>query len=214
MGRQIHPKGFRLGVSTSWDSQWYGLPRIYRHGKDWDHEIEKIREFIRVSLETETCLVGRIICTLQPLKYNIHVELLSIDVNNDEKLEQLSKNVIKLIKRSNVLRHGTKIDIEYNHVSWENMSATLLGKWIALELEKGTPFRPLKKTIQEWFKDNNQLTGLRVQVKGRLQGAEIANKDWFSLGKSSLQTIVNPIDYSETRAYTLSGVLGIKIWLV
>ena len=51
-------------------------------------------------------------------------------------------------------------------------------------------------------------------MKGRLQGAEIANKDWFSLGKISLQTIVNPIDYSETRAYTLSGVLGIKIWLV
>jgi len=212
MGRQIHPKGFRLGVSTTWNSQWYSIPRIFRRGKNWDHEIQKIREYITTSLQNDNCLVGRIVCTFKPLHYKIHVELLST-LNNDSELQLLSNNIKKLLKRNNVLRPGSKIEIIYEHVAWEKMNATLLGKWIGLELEKGTPFRPVKKVVQEWFESSN-LTGLRIQVKGRLQGAEIANKDWFSLGKISLQTITNPIDYAEIRAYTLSGVLGIKVWLV
>jgi len=216
MGRQIHPRGFRLGISTAWDSQWYGLQRKQRQGQDWNHEMEKLRELIRVLLHNENCLIGRIHMEFQPLLFQIHVSILSSN-NNDEKFNQVSKKIIRVLKRSNQLRYGTKIHIQFHQASWDEMDALLIGEWIVLELEKGTPFRPIKKTIQEWFQDKEakkEIEGIRVQIKGRIQGAEIANKEWFCLGKVSLQTITNPVDYAETRAYTLSGVLGVKIWLV
>ena len=121
-------------------------------------------------------------------------------------IDNLREEIIKKLKVSN------KIRINIIEIKEPDREAVLIGQWIAQQLEKRVAFRrTVRQGIQKANKAN--IDGIKVQISGRLNGAEIARTEWVREGRVPLQTLRANIDYAYTTAYTIYGILGIKIWL-
>ena len=113
---------------------------------------------------------------------------------------------------THALETFNKIRINVIEINEPDREAILLAQWIAQQLEKRVAFRrTIRQAIQKAQKAN--ISGIKVQVSGRLNGAEIARKEWIREGRVPLQTLRANIDYAYTQAHTIYGILGVKIWL-
>lgn len=134
-----------------------------------------------------------------------------------EGVETLKKAVEKLLsqKRKGVAvktaPHQVKIDIKEIKNPWT--SAMLVGQMSAQQIEKRIPFRQVLKRNIERVMQNKEVKGIRMEVSGRLNGNEIARKEWLREGRMPRQTIRADIDYAQTQAYCTYGVIGIKVWI-
>ena len=120
------------------------------------------------------------------------------------------KNLLKNLKK--LLPAGRQITIKVSEVKFADLEAKLLADLVAEQLEKRIAFRRATRTILQRAQRQN-VNGIKIQVSGRLNGAEIARSEWIREGRVPLQTLRADIDYATTEANTIYGVLGIKIWL-
>nr|WPV76545.1 ribosomal protein S3 [Naviculales sp.] len=206
MGQKTHPLGFRLGITQDHKSAWYANFNQYANILNED---DKIRTYINTISKTNSIsnvkinrngLNDQIQLNIETGKPGILVGDLGIG------LETLLKNIKKLLPPSR------QVTINVFEVEKVDLNASLLADLVAEQLEKRIAFRrAIREALQRAQKQN--VNGIKIQVSGRLNGAEIARSEWIREGRVPLQTLRADIDYATKEANTIYGVLGIKVWL-
>merc|ERR1711935_40981 len=206
MGQKTHPLGFRLGITQEHQSVWYANFNQYASILEED---DKIRTYInKISRANyiskvkiyRNVLKDHIQLTIETGKPGILVD----DMGNG--LKNLLKNLKKLLPA------GRQLTIKVAEIEFVDLEAKLLADLVAEQLEKRIAFRRATRTVLQRAQRQN-VNGIKIQVSGRLNGAEIARSEWIREGRVPLQTLRADIDYATTEANTINGVLGIKIWL-
>lgn len=206
MGQKTHPLGFRLGITQDHKSTWYANFNQYANIVEED---DRIRTYIKSIAKTNNIsnvridrnsLNDQIQLTIETGKPGILVGELGSG------LEALLTNL------KQILPSNRQVTIKVFEVPKVDLDANLLAELVSEQLEKRIAFRrAIREALQRAQKQN--VNGIKIQVSGRLNGAEIARTEWIREGRVPLQTLRADIDYATTEANTIYGVLGIKVWL-
>lgn len=209
MGHKVNPKIFRVGLSTSWNSKWFASGREYATQAKEDF---KIRRHIMKKLAEAGLDHVEIERSRDKMKITIFSSRPGVIIGKGGSgIEDLKKFVVKSILKIKKEKDA-KIDIAIKEVAQPQLSAMIVAKNVAMELERRIPFRrAIKKTIEAVMKAGAE--GVKVTVGGRLDGAEIARRESLSQGKMPLHTLRSDIDYSRVVAETAYGTIGIKVWI-
>ncbi|HRR39566.1 MAG TPA: 30S ribosomal protein S3 [Candidatus Paceibacterota bacterium] len=203
MAHKVHPKIFRVGITEEWSSMWFSDKKYQKNLK----EDTKIREFL--AKEFEKGLIEEVKIERLANKINIIIKTARPGLligKGGSGAENLSKKITEFIKGKEV-----KIDIE--EIKEPSTSATIVAEQIAVDFERRVPYRRSVKRAMERILQRKEIEGVKIKVKGRLNGTEIARSETFKKGKLPLQTIRANIDYGTARAHCTYGVVGIKVWL-
>ena len=206
MGQKTHPLGFRLGITQEYNSIWYAkfnqYPQILKEDnkiRNYLTKLPKINSISNIRINRDT--------------FNNHI-LLDIETGKPGvltgKFGKDFKSLMHNIKR--LLPDGRKLTINVSEVKEIDLNANLLGDLIVEKLEKRITFRRVIKEALERSRKKN-VKGIKIQVSGRLNGADIARNEWIREGRVPLQTLRANIDYATKEAHTIYGVLGVKVWL-
>lgn len=202
MGQKTHPKGFRLGISRTWDSRWYAQGRKYArqiHEDVFIREVlkEKLRHtgISKIEIERPSGKIIINIFTSRPGlvigKKGAGIDALRLD------LQKKFKDVLEMN-----IREVRKAELD----------AQLVAENIAGQLERRVAFRrAMKKSMQSALKLG--ALGIRLQCKGRLGGAELARREWYREGQVPLHTLRGDVDYGFSEAHTTYGKIGVKAWI-
>jgi len=206
MGQKTHPLGFRLGITQDHKSTWYANFNQYANVLKED---DKIRTYLTNISKTNSISNVRINRNglNDQIQLNIETGKPGILVGDLGKgLENLLTNLKK------ILPSNRQLTINIFEVERVDLDASLLGDLVVEQLEKRIAFRrAIREALQRAQKQN--VNGIKIQVSGRLNGAEIARSEWIREGRVPLQTLRADIDYATKEAHTIYGVLGIKVWL-
>ena len=206
MGQKTHPLGFRLGITQEHKSKWYANFNQYANIL---HEDDKIRTYINTISQTNSISNVQINRNglNDQIQLNIETGKPGILVGDlGAGLENLLTNIKKILPSSR------QLTINIFEVENVDLNASLLADLVAEQLEKRIAFRrAIREALQRAQKQN--VNGIKIQVSGRLNGAEIARSEWIREGRVPLQTLRADIDYATQEANTIYGVLGIKVWL-
>ena len=206
MGQKTHPLGFRLGITQEHKSTWYANFNQYA---DILKEDDKIRTYLSTISRANSISNIRINRNGLNDQIQLNIETGKPGVLIGELgtgLENLLNNIKKL------LPVNRQLTINVFEVEQVDLNATLLADLVVEQLEKRVAFRrAIREALQRAQKQN--VNGIKIQVSGRLNGAEIARSEWIREGRVPLQTLRADIDYSTREAHTIYGVLGIKVWL-
>lgn len=204
MGQKTHPLGFRLGITQTHRSSWFQTSDTYPSVLEEDF---KIRSYIEKELS---------IASISKILINRKSDQLEIEIHTSRPgviVGRSGAGIEKLKESLNKLTHNTKqIRINVTELARADGDASIIAEFIAQQLEKRVAFRrATRQAIQKAQRSNVQ--GIKVQVSGRLNGAEIARTEWVREGRVPLQTLRADIDYATKKAYTIYGILGIKVWV-
>nr|YP_009395834.1 ribosomal protein S3 [Herposiphonia versicolor]ARW64814.1 ribosomal protein S3 [Herposiphonia versicolor] len=204
MGQKIHPSGFRIGITESHKSSWFSEMKVYPILIEEDY---KIRNFIETKLQKACIAKVKIDRKLDQIEIHIYTARPGIILGKSGSgIDTIRKEIVNQLQTLN------KIRINVIEVTEPDKEAILLAQWITQQLEKRVAFRrTIRQAIQKAQKAN--INGIKIQIAGRLNGAEIARKEWVREGRVPLQTLRANIDYAQAQAHTIYGILGIKIWL-
>ena len=206
MGQKTHPLGFRLGITQEHKANWYANFNQYANILEED---TKIRTYINTIAKGNSISNVRINRNGLNDQIQLNIEtgkpgILVGDMGSG--LENLLNNIKKL------LPENRQLTINVFEVEKVDLNASLLADLVAEQLEKRIAFRrAIREALQRAQKQN--VNGIKIQVSGRLNGAEIARSEWIREGRVPLQTLRADIDYATQEANTIYGVLGIKVWL-
>lgn len=205
MAHKVHPKAFRIKETKDWETRGF-------YKKDFSVFLEedlKIREFLnkkfnrlaieKVEIERSPNKVLIIISSLRPGL---------IIGRGGEGIENLRKEI-----EEKILKKEREVKIEVKEVKDPWASANVVAKWMAAQIERRVPYRRVLKQALSRIMATKGVKGARVQVKGRLDGVEIARTEWLKKGRLPRQTLRAEIDYATERAYCRYGVVGIKVWI-
>jgi small subunit ribosomal protein S3 len=206
MGQKTHPLGFRLGITQDHKSTWYANLNQYASILREDDQIRTYLNTISKINSIANVKINRNGLNDQ-IQLNIETGKPGILVGDlGSGLENLLNHVKKLLPSSR------QVTINVLEVEKVDLDATLLAQLVAEQLEKRIAFRrAIREALQRAQKQN--VNGIKIQVSGRLNGAEIARSEWIREGRVPLQTLRADIDYATCEANTIYGVLGIKVWL-
>jgi len=202
MGQKVHPHGFRLGIIEGWDSKWYS-------SHDYTtllHEDLKLREFIKKRLYHAGISRIEIERMANKAKINIHTARPGIVIGKKgAEIEKLKADIQKLMA-------GREAYINIHEVRRPDLDPQLVGENVGLQLERRVAFRrAMKEAVARAMRMGAQ--GVKIQVSGRLAGAEIARREWYREGRVPLQTLRADVAYGFAEAKTTYGVIGIKCWI-
>ncbi len=202
MGQKVNPIGMRLQVNRTWDSRWYADTKDYG---DLLLEDIKIREFIHE--ECKQAGVARVIIERPHKKCRVTVHTARPGVIIGKKgadIETLRKKLAAMT--------DSELHLNIVEVRKPELDAQLVAESIAQQLERRVSFRrAMKRAVQNAMRMGAQ--GIRVNVAGRLGGAEIARTEWYREGRVPLHTLRADIDYAHAEAETPYGIIGIKVWI-
>lgn len=211
MGHKTHPLGFRLGILQQDQSLWYSSPHSYIGNVKEDYQIRKLILDSILSYNSTSSGVTRVIIKKSDRQKKIYIEIKSVAPEqivgeSGIRLRNLDKQISTLVKPKKILLNIIKISKPYTE-------ATLLVDVLIFNLQKRISFRKCIRKILERYRIENELNGIKIQIAGRLNGAEIARTEWVREGRVPLQTLRANIDYCYKTAQTSYGILGIKIWI-
>ncbi|MDA0755135.1 MAG: 30S ribosomal protein S3 [Proteobacteria bacterium] len=202
MGQKVNPIGFRLGTSKKQNANWYAK------GKDFSTNLIqdlKVREYFKTKLKNSS--ISRI--ELERSTENFIVFIYTsrpgiIIGKRGEEIDNLKKAVEKIVKKPS--------QINIKEVKKPDLDAQILAEGVAQQLEKRVMFRrAMKRTVQSALRQSAK--GVRIEVSGRLNGAEIARTEWYREGRVPLHTLRADIDYATAEALTTYGIIGVKVWV-
>jgi len=201
MGQKVHPIGFRLGITRTWDSRWYSK----RDYAKLLHEDIKLREYIKQKLFGAGIARIEIERAANKVKINVHTARPGIVIGKKGSgVETLKADVQKLSKN--------EVFLNIVEVKKPEANAVLIAENVAAQLEKRVAFRrAMKKAMTSAFKQG--IKGIKIRVSGRLGGAEIARTEWYSEDSVPLHTLRANIDYGTAEARTTYGVIGVTSWV-
>ncbi|MFS8608541.1 MAG: 30S ribosomal protein S3 [Gammaproteobacteria bacterium] len=205
MGQKVHPTGIRLGITKEWLSKWYADPKTFPAYIEQDH---RVREFLKEKLKEAS--VSRIYIERPAKRANITIHTARPGIvigKKGEDIEKLRADVANLL--------GMPIqDVRLNisEIRKPELDAQLVADGIAQQLERRVQFRrAMRRAVTNTMRLGAE--GVKVQVSGRLNGAEIARSEWYLHGQLPLQTLRADIDYGFAQAFTTYGAIGVKVWL-
>ena len=202
MGQKTNPVGFRLIMNHQWKSRWYAGKQEFG---SLVFEDEKIRKY----LMAKPCCVGTSFITIRRMSDKIEVVIhtarpgLVIGKKGSE-IDILRGELSKITSKD--------VWIEVEEIKRPDTDAKLVADGIAKQLERRIPFRRALKKAMQQVRDAGA-PGVRVQVSGRLGGAELARREWYKDGIIPLQTMRQDIDFAYGRAETTYGSIGVKVWI-
>jgi small subunit ribosomal protein S3 len=202
MGQKVHPIGIRLGIIKDWSSKWYADKRNYA---DYLNTDLKIRKFIKKELSQASVSEIRIERPAKNARIIIHTARPGIVIGKKgEDIDKLRKKVAEMM--------GVPVHISVEEIRKPEMDAYLVAENIAQQLERRIMFRrAMKRSVTNAMRLGSQ--GVRINVSGRLNGAEIARMEWYREGRVPLHTLRADIDYGFAEAHTTYGVIGVKVWI-
>jgi small subunit ribosomal protein S3 len=202
MGHKVNPIGLRLGINRTWDSRWYAEGRDYSRML---HEDLAIRRYVHKQLVQAG--VSKVIVERQASKVRVSVHTARPGV-------VIGKRGADIEKLKQALQAMTESDVTVNIVEIRKpeVDATLIAENVAQQLERRISFRrAMKRAVQSAMRLG--AGGIRINVGGRLGGAEIARVEWYREGRVPLHTLRADIDFGRVTAQTAYGALGIKVWV-
>ena len=201
MGQKTNPVGLRIGITRSWVSNWYAKERF----PDYLYEDILIRNYLKKRLEHGGISTLEIERTAKRVTVAIHTSRPGIVIGKKgEEVERLKGE----------LQHLTQKEIQINirEVKKPEMDSQLVADNIARQVEKRVSYKKaIKKAISTAMRMGAD--GIKIQIAGRLNGAEIARTETFKEGRIPLHTLRADIDYATTTAHTTYGCIGIKVWI-
>ena len=202
MGQKVNPKGFRLAVRRDWESRWFAGKGDYAEAVNEDY---RIREFLNKKLKAAS--VPRIFIERAGQRIRVEIYTARPGVVIGQKgsaLETLKADLAKFL--------GKDVLVDIQEIKKPDLVAYLVAESVALQLERRVSFRrAIKKAISSCMSAGAD--GVKLQVSGRLGGAEIARTEWQRKGRIPLHTLRENIDYGFTEANTVYGKIGVKCWL-
>ena len=210
MGQKTHPVGFRLQVSKDWKSTWFTENSF---ASELESDV-KIREYLKARLPNAGISKVDISRTSKSITITIFTARPGIVIGKGgEEVNRLKDEVKQLTNTQSNNDGDTKnIQINISEIKRPELDAALVGANIAHQLQKKISYRRVvSKVIQSTMRMGAD--GIRINVAGRLGGAEIARSEKFSEGRVPLHTLRADIDYVLTEAYTQYGIIGIKVWI-
>ena len=202
MGRKVHPIGFRLNINKTWDGRWYAEGENYVNQL---HQDFAIRDLVRK--ESPKAGVSRIEIERFPGKVKVIVHTAKPGILIGRKGESVKK-----VRTSLEALVGKKIDLDIKEIKAPDLDAYLVANNIAEQLERRISHqRAMKRAIQQSIRQGAQ--GVRVEVSGRLSGAEMARSINMREGRVPRQTLRADIDFAKAEALTTYGRIGVKVWV-
>ncbi|MEQ7088418.1 30S ribosomal protein S3 [Enterococcus gallinarum] len=201
MGQKVHPIGMRVGIIRDWDAKWYAEKEY----AEFLHEDLKIRKFIASKLADAAVSTIEIERAANRVNISIHTAKPGMVIGKGgSEVENLRKELNKLT--------GKRVHINIVEIKKPDLDAKLVGEGIARQLENRVAFRRAQKqAIQRTMRSGAK--GIKTQVSGRLNGADIARSEGYSEGTVPLHTLRADIDYAWEEADTTYGKLGAKVWI-
>lgn len=202
MGQKVHPNGLRLGIIKAWHSTWYANNKNFSDNLNNDF---KVRQFL--IKELSKALISKILIErpAKSIRVTIYTARPGIIIGKKgEDIEKIREHIAKISK--------VPTQLKIAEIRKPELDAKLLADNIASQLERRVIFRrAIKRVVQSAMRLGAK--GIKVEISGRLSGAEIARTEWHREGRVPLHTLRADIDYSVSEAYTTYGVVGIKIWV-
>ena len=201
MGQKAHPIGMRVGIIRDWDAKWYAEKEY----AEFLHEDLRIRKFIATKLADAAVSTIEIERAANRVNISIHTAKPGMVIGKGgSEVENLRKELNKLT--------GKRVHINIVEIKKPDLDAKLVGEGIARQLENRVAFRRAQKqAIQRAMRAGAK--GIKTQVSGRLNGADIARSEGYSEGTVPLHTLRADIDYAWEEADTTYGKLGVKVWI-
>ena len=210
MGQKTHPTGFRIGVNKPHSATWFANYGAYSQILNEDY---RIRQFFEKELKLLYNKAGiakleikRKVNKLELLIHAARPKVISSGSNNEPAFLSLGNKIQKLLDKPK------QIQIRVIQIAKSENESSLVAMSLADQLEKRVAFRRAMRQISQRLQKSG-VKGFKVQVSGRLNGAEMARDEWVREGRVPLQTLRADISYSTYRAYTTYGVMGIKVWV-
>ena len=202
MGQKVHPTGFRLGIVKEHTSIWYADGPAYAEQL---HNDLMVREYIQKRLEKASVSRIEIERPAQTARLTIHTARPGIVIGKrGEDVETLRKEVANLM--------GVPVHINIEEIRKPELDAKLVAQSVAGQLERRVMFRrAMKRAVQNAMRLGAE--GIKIQLGGRLGGAEIARSEWYREGRVPLHTFRADIDYAPYEAHTTYGIIGVKVWI-
>lgn len=208
MAHKVHPKIFRVRETSDWNSRGF-------YESDFAQKLEqdfKIRQFLKKKIGKMG--IERIEIERFPGKINVIISTIRpgfIIGRGGKGIEELKEELEREMFKDQ--KKGEEIRLEVREIKSPWASATLTAQWMAQQIEKRVPYRRVLKQALSKVMSGKGVKGCRVQVSGRLNGVEIARKEWLQKGRLPRQTIRADIDYAHEEAYCTYGIIGIKVWI-
>ena len=205
MGHKVHPTGFRLGITSTWTSNWYAEGAAYRENLNKDLAV---RTYLREKLSQASVSRIQIDRPAKAARVTIHTARPGIVIGKKgEDIEKLRRDVARKIGLKPEAVHVTVEEIRK-----PEMDAQLIADSVAQQLERRIMFRrAMKRAVQNTMRMGG--LGIKIQIGGRLNGAEIASVEWYREGRVPLHTLRAYIDYATSEAKTTYGIIGVKVWV-
>lgn len=206
MGHKTHPIGFRLGIVKDWQTHWYApRARDYRNLVQEDLQIrdrvnKEYRNFSNAGIARIEIDRGT-----QDIVVNVHSARPGILIGRDgERVKRLRTRLEEVTPR--------RIQLNIVEIPQPELNSYLVGRNIADQLERRVSFRrAMRQSAQRAMQAGAE--GIKIIVKGRIMGAEIARREKYMEGRVPLHTLRADIDYSVTEAHTVMGLIGVKVWI-
>lgn len=202
MGRKVHPIGFRLNVTRAWRGRWFAEGALYREQLNQDLEIQKL-----IQEAAPRAGVSRVEVERYPGKIKVTVYTAKPGILIGRKGEGVKK-----VRQSLEELAGKKMDLDIKEIKAPDTDAFLVARNIADQMERRISYRrAMKRAIQQAMRQGAE--GIKIEVAGRLSGAEMARTVWLRDGRVPLQTLRANIDFSKAEALTTFGRIGVKVWV-
>ncbi len=210
MGQKIHPISFRLGVTKNWPVRWF-MKEGYVKFLEEDEAIRKV-------IKKRIGLAGIAAVEIERKPGNLYVFVKAarpglIIGRGGKGMEDLNKAIADAVRKVRKNKAPVALRVNIEDLKRTEVSALYVAQQIAWDLEKRMPFRRTMKKYLEQIMQNRDVKGAKVFLSGRLDGNEIARREWLSRGSLPLQTLRADIDYGKATAYTTYGTIGIRVWI-
>lgn len=201
MGQKVNPIGLRVGINRTWDSRWYA-------GKDYAKKLVedlKLREYVQERLKTAG--ISKVVIERAAKNTKVIVHTARPGVIIGKKGADIEKLRSELSKRA-----GSEVSLNIMEVRKPEVDAQLAAEGVAQQLERRVSFRrAMKRAVTSALRMG--ALGIRINVSGRLGGADIARMEWYREGRVPLHTLRSDIDYGTAEALTTFGIIGVKVWI-
>ena len=202
MGQKVHPTGIRLGIVKDHSSVWYADSKDFANNLIVDLQV---REYIEKTLEHAS--VSRVVIQRPAQTAHITVYTARPGIVIGKKGEDVDRLRTTLAKKM-----GVPVHVNIEEIRKPDLDAKLVARNVAQQLERRVMFRrAMRRVVQNAMRQGAE--GIKVQVSGRLGGAEIARTEWYREGRVPLHTLRADIDYATCEASTTYGILGVKVWI-
>lgn len=206
MGQKVSPIGFRVGVTEPWRSRWF---TDKRHYGSWLVADQKIREYLRTEKDLKDAGIARVeverMGDNELITVHIHAARVGLVIGSQgKKIDRLEGDLGAIA--------GTPVNIKVQEVAEPETNAQIVSRTIADELARRSPYRRVIRNVAERVMEQGA-KGVKIQVKGRLGGAEIARKEKVVRGKVPLGTLRAQIEYGFSVASLSKGTIGVKVWI-